>query len=297
MSGMSNTSVTRILDIRCKLGEGPLWDVREQALYLVDVIDQRIWRYEESADEMNSWRLPDLVTSLALREQGGAIITLRTGFHFLDFDTGAVSFLEDPEASRPITQWNDGKTDAAGRFVAGTVSTDQRSACCGLYSVENGAVRRLDDGFSITNGPCWSPDGATFYWADSVPKNIYAYDYDMAAGTVANRRVFANTEALSGIPDGATVDTEGRVWSAICGGGLIACFAPSGALLRKVEMPTKFVSSVMFGGANLDRLFVTSINIASLPFETGGTADELGGELFVVDGLGARGLPETRYKG
>src|SRR5271170_530430 len=100
---MSNTSITRILDLRCKLGEGPLWDVREQALYLVDVIDQRIWRFEEAAQEMSSWRLPDLVTSLALRERGGAIITLRTGFHFLDFDTAAVSFLEDPEASRPIT--------------------------------------------------------------------------------------------------------------------------------------------------------------------------------------------------
>jgi L-arabinonolactonase len=294
---MSNTRITRISGIRCKLGEGPLWDVGEQALYLVDVIDQRIWRYEDTAHEMSSWRLPDLVTSLALREHGGAIITLRTGFHFLDFDTAAVSFLEDPEASRPLTQWNDGKTDSAGRFVAGTVSTDQRSACCGLYSLENGAVRRLDDGFSITNGPCWSPDGAIFYWADSVPKNIYAYDYDMTAGTIANRRVFANTAALGGIPDGATVDTEGRMWSAICGGGVIACFAPSGALLRKVEMPTKFVSSVMFGGANLDRLFVTSIDIASLPFETGGTPDEFGGALFVVDGLGACGLPETRYKG
>ena len=178
-------NITRVEGLRCKLGEGPLWDPVSQTLYFVDVLDRRIWRYDPGTGTRDSWSLPDQVSALALRQQGGAIVALRNGIHFFDFVTGSTTLIGDPEADLPVTQWNDGKADPAGRFLAGTVATDQRSSCCGLYSVEPGGIRRLDGGFAITNGPCWSPDGKIFYWADSVPMNIYAYDYDVATGGVA----------------------------------------------------------------------------------------------------------------
>ena len=39
-----------------------------------------------------------------------------------------------------------------------------------------------------------------------------------AAGTLANKRVFATVEPGAGRPDGATVDAEGYFWSARIGG-------------------------------------------------------------------------------
>ena len=285
--------ITRVGDITCKLGEGPVWDPREQALYFVDVMGRQIVRYRLSEDAFDHFDMPGVVGSLGLREGGGAIVAMTGGVALFDFESGAVTPLGDPEAELPLTQWNDGKVDPRGRFLTGTVATDMKSMICGLYSVDRGVITQLDNGFGITNGPCWSPDGEIFYFADSIPQNIYAYDYDLDTGAVSNRRVFANTAELGGIPDGATVDTQGRLWSAICSAGKIACWRPDGTLERVIDVPPKLVSSVMFGGPDLDRLFVTSIDGASLGFPS----DETGGQLFVIDGLDARGVPEPRYQG
>ena len=288
--------ITQVGELQLKLGEGPVWDVAEQALYFTDMLDRRIWRLDPATGATRSWRFDAPVGSFALREGGGAIVALGNGVFLFDFETGALQALGDPEAADPATQLNDGKADPAGRFLCGSVATDFKGTDCGLYSVERGAIRKLDGGFGLTNGPCWSPDGKTFYFADSRPMEIYAYDYDVATGGVSNRRLFASTAALGGIPDGATTDADGRVYSAICNGGVIACWEPDGRLVRTIEAPSKLVSSVMFGGPELDRLYVTSIDARQLPFLTDPPEDPAGGRLFVIDGLGARGWPERRYR-
>jgi len=285
--------ISRVGDVTCKLGEGPVWDPQDQALYFVDVMGSKIHRYAPATETFDVYQTPGIVGSLGLRREGGAVVAMAGGIALFDFATGGLTAIGDPEADRPLTQWNDGKVDPQGRFITGTVATDMKSMICGLYSVERGLITLLDDGFGITNGPCWSPDGSIFYVADSVPQNIYAYDYDLDSGSVGGRRVFANTAELGGIPDGATVDTEGRLWSAICSAGKIACWLPDGRLDRVIEVPPTLVSSVMFGGPDLDRLFVTSIDGASLGFPS----DETGGQLFVIDGLDAKGVAEPRYAG
>jgi L-arabinonolactonase len=221
---------------------------------------------------------------------------MSNGLYSFDFATGSATLIVDPEFDKPLTILNDGKADLRGRFVFGSVATDHSSPISGLYKAECGVVSRLDEGFTISNGPCWSPDGSVFYFADSVPHSaIYAYDYDLDRGTVANRRVFANSRDLGGFPDGATVDAEGRVWTALCGAGKIACFEANGTLAEIVDVPPRLVSSVMFGGANLDQLYVTSMDPAALGFSAG-EADAAGGQLFVISDLGARGIPEPRYR-
>jgi sugar lactone lactonase YvrE len=136
-----------------------------------------------------------------------------------------------------------------------------------------------------------------FYFADSMHHVIYAYDYDADSGTVTNRREFAKTEALGGIPDGATVDRDGRLWCALCNAGMIVCYRPNGAIETIIEMPSKLISSVMFGGSRLDQLYCTSINPAAVPAIFSCDASSGGGELFVVTGLGVTGLPERRFAG
>jgi sugar lactone lactonase YvrE len=274
-----------------------LWDVAEQALYFTDVLAKKIRRYHPQTDSFSAWNTPNSVSSLALNAGGGALLALSNGIHAFDFASGAATLIVDPEIDKPLTILNDGKTDRRGRFVVGSVATDHTSPICGLYKIECGVATCLDDGFTITNGPCWSPDGRTFYFADSVPHAaIYAYDYDLDRGTVANKRVFARTRELGGFPDGATVDTEGRVWTAVCGAGKIACYESNGSLAQIVEVPPRLVSSVMFGGAGLDELYVTSIDAAALAFGAG-APDEAGGNLFVISDLGARGIAEPRCDG
>jgi sugar lactone lactonase YvrE len=125
-----------------------------------------------------------------------------------------------------------------------------------------------------------------------LPYRIYAYDYDIDTGEVANRRLFADTRSLGGIPDGATVDVDGLMWMAICEGAKVVAYRPDGTIERTIDMPVKLPASVMFGGPKLEDLYVTSIDPRLLGREPDG-----GGDLFRISGLGARGIPELRYAG
>ncbi len=156
-------------------------------------------------------------------------------------------------------------------------------------------MTKLEDGIIVSNGPCWSPDGKTFYFTDSWSGEISAYDYDLATGDISNKRTFAKMTEAGGGFDGATVDAEGGVWSAHVYVGKIARYLPDGTVERVIEMPVKKVTSCMFGGPDLDILYVTSMAKPPLPrFPSDGVQR---GALFAIHGLGLTGLPEPRIRG
>ncbi|MGO9606029.1 MAG: SMP-30/gluconolactonase/LRE family protein [Candidatus Binataceae bacterium] len=286
-------TIERIGGVKNKLGEGPVWDVAEKALYWIDGNAPAIYRLDPKTNDIRSWKTPKPIGSLALREKGGAVLALSDGFYLFDFESGEAKQIGGPVA-RPGTTFNDGKTDARGRFIAGTLDAKFAGPIGSIYSLDASLkYTTLEPAIGCTNGPCFSPDNRTFYCADSVSRTISAYDYDLAAGTVSSKRLFATIKGLGGVPDGATVDAEGHLWSAIAGGGKIVCYNPDGSIARIVEVPVPIITSVMFGGDNLDVVYATSIGEKTLRMEPG--AD--GGSLFAIKGLGVRGKPEPRFAG
>jgi sugar lactone lactonase YvrE len=278
------------------VGEGPVWDVREQALYLVDIVGKVVHRHDPANETTRTWNVGNIIGSMALRERGGAVVALRDGIYALDFESGTVERHAQPKDLNPRVQFNDGKVDRRGRFIVGSGDSQLRDtqSIGSLYRLDtNATLTELDTKIAISNGPCWSPDNRTLYFSDSLPYSIYAYDYDIATGEVANRRLFADTRELGGIPDGATVDRDGLMWMAICEGAKVVAFQPSGKIERVIDMPVKLTASVMFGGPDLDLLYVTTIDPALLGRPTG----DGDGETWVIEGLGARGIPEPRYGG
>jgi L-arabinonolactonase len=286
-------TIEKIGGIKNKLGEGPLWDVAEKALYWIDGNAPAIYRLDPKTGDIKSWKTPKPIGSLALREMGGAVCALSDGFYFFDFKSGEAQLIGGAVA-KPGTTFNDGKTDARGRFVAGTLDSKFRESVGSIFSLD-GSLRCtvLEPAIGCTNGPCFSPDNRTFYCADSVARTISAYDYDLATGTVSNKRLFATVKGLGGVPDGATVDAEGHYWSAIAGGGKIVCYNPDGSIARTVEVPVPIITSLMFGGDNLDVMYATSIGEKVLNMEPGPD----GGSLFAIRGLGVKGKPEPRFAG
>ena len=241
--------------------------------------------------------MPEHIGSLALRQTGGAIVSLRDGFYALDFVSGACRKLADPDPGKPRIRMNDGKVDHQGRFVAGYMDYEERDPICGLFRLDpGGSVAKLDEGIVCSNGPCWSPDGRTFYFADTYTREIWAYDYNTETGAAANRRVFCSFPAigLKGLPDGATVDAEGFVWSVSVYEGKLARFAPDGELDRVVGLPVESTTSLSFGGPGLDVAYVTSMARAVKGVSP---KEREAGALFAVHGLGVRGLPEPRFAG
>ncbi len=284
-----------LVDCRNLLGEGPLWDVQEQRLYWIDSYGKTVFRADAKGQGIERWQVPEHIGSMCLREQGGAVVALRTGFHFLDFKSGEVLLIADPEPDLRRTRLNDGKVDRQGRFLAGSMDYEEREPIGGLYRLDPDlSLHPLETGIIVSNGPCWSPDGATLYFADSFQRAIFAYDYDTANGNVLCRRLFASFERLRGYPDGATVDEEGCVWSAEVFSGRLIRFTPDGVIDRIVGLPVSSTTSVMFGGADLDVLYVTSMG---RPIGGVRPAEREAGGLFAVHGLGVRGLPEARFQG
>lgn len=287
-----------VVDVKTTLGEGPLWDVEQQRLYWIDSFDGRVFRATADGREIRSWDVPMKIGSMALRKDGsGAVVSLQRGFHLLDFASGDVTLIHDPEPDRPMNRLNDGKVDRRGRFFAGSMDTMEEGPSGGLYRLDpDFSVTRIDSGIICSNGPCWSPDDRTFYFADTWTGEIWAYDYDIATGAATNRRTFTRVDtSRGGAADGSTVDAEGFLWNALVYDGRLVRYAPDGSIDRIIDMPVKKITSVMFGGPKLDTLYVTSMAKPPLPRFPGDGV--LRGSLFAITGLGVTGTPEPRFGG
>lgn len=285
-----------VVDVKTTLGEGPLWDVEQERLYWIDSFDGRVFRATADGREIRSWDVPMKIGSMALRKDGsGAVVSLQRGFHLLDFATGDVTLIHDPEPDKPANRLNDGKVDRRGRFFAGSMDTMEEGPSGGLYRLDpDFSVTRIDSGIICSNGPCWSPDDRTFYFADTWTGEIWAYDYDIATGAATNRRTFTRVDtSKGGAADGSTVDTEGYLWNALVYDGRLVRYAPDGSIDRIIDMPVKKITSVMFGGPKLDTLYVTSMAKPPLPRFPGDGV--LRGSLFAITGLGVTGVPEPRF--
>jgi L-arabinonolactonase len=291
-----------------ELGEGPIWDVEGGLLYWVDGTGRRvgkpsIWRLDPRNGRTSHWALDHDVGALALRRDGGAVLANDDGFYFFDFDRGALELIAYVDPEHPRTRLNDGKCDRAGRFFAGGMDDKEELGICGLWRLDPDLrITRVDDGIICSNGPCWSPDDKTFYFADTFQQVMWAYDYDLTRGTVSNRREFASTRDDPGFFDGSTVDAEGCVWNALVIGGELIRYTPDGEVERRIGMPVKNITSLTFGGPDLDEIYVTSMARVRHPAVHDHFAKQVrpqfgAGSLFRIRGLGIRGLPEPRFAG
>jgi sugar lactone lactonase YvrE len=290
------TDVRCVLDAKAVLGESPFWAADEQALYWADIVGATINRLDPASGQNRTWTLPQSVGSFGLRAGGGAVVALRNGFHLFDFTTGQLTFLADPEADKPGNRFNDGKVSPDGRFWAGTMDEETMKRPLGaLYRLDSDhSCHRMADGFIVSNGLAWSADGRTMFHSDSRAQVICAYDYDLDAGTIANRRIVAKPTEAIGRPDGAATDMEGFYWSAGISSGMLNRWAPDGRLDRQIAMPCAAPTMPCFGGADMKTIYVTSLrhNVAAERL----AAFPLSGGVFALE-VDVPGVPVARFTG
>ncbi|HZT64055.1 MAG TPA: SMP-30/gluconolactonase/LRE family protein [Burkholderiales bacterium] len=297
-----------VLQCENHLGEGPVWDVEESRLYWVDGTGRRvgkpsIWRLDPRTGKTENWALKRDVGAMALRQKGGAVLALDDGFYFFDFKDSNLEKIALVHEGQPRVRLNDGKCDRRGRFLAGGMDDKEELKLSCLWRLDTDlSVTLVDDGIICSNGPCWSPDDKTFYFADTFQGEIWKYDYDIATGTPSNRRLFASFKKDAGVADGSTVDAEGCVWNAQLISGDLVRYAPDGSVERRIGMPVRNITSVIFGGDKLDEIYVTSMARVKHPAKHDRFAKEakpqfLAGSLFRITGLGIKGVPEPRFAG
>jgi D-xylonolactonase len=285
-----------IWNAHAALGEGPLWSVREQALYWVDILNHRLHRYSPQQQEKRSWQFDQEISAVAERkDHPGLIITRRHGFAFFDPATQQLERLTAPEAHLPGNRFNDGKCDRRGRFWAGTMDFECMQPTGSLYRLTPDLIcEKMDTGYVITNGPAWSSDQTTMYHNDSATGRVYAFDFDPERDTISNKRVFLQFSEEDGSPDGMTTDAEGGLWIAHWGIGKLTRHDATGKVLRTIALPCTQVTSCAFGGAKLETLYITTaaVGLSELQLER----EPLAGGLFALD-IGIAGVPANAFGG
>jgi sugar lactone lactonase YvrE len=243
-----------------EIGEAPLWVPEEQRVYWTDFTGSMIWSFQPGTGQTESWKVSLPVVSITRRQNGGFLLVTKAGLAFWDRTTNTCELVANPIAGSETLWFNDGAIDRQGRLVTGTMNCQVLTAPDGcLYRLDpDRTVTCLDSDLAVANGLGFSPDGTVLYLTEQFRGRLLRYDYDPQSGTVSGRRVFAEIPEAEGVPDGLTVDSEGYVWNAHFGGGLITRYAPDGHIDLRIEMPVPVVTCIGFAGDRMNELYVTT---------------------------------------
>jgi sugar lactone lactonase YvrE len=287
-----------VQDARAEIGEGPIWDERSGRLHWVDIRAGLVHRWSPADSSDLVLQVGQPVGSLALGAQGGLVLALRDGFALIPAGAEDVEQLIPVEQENSGTRMNDGRCDPAGRFWAGTMSSENVPGVGSLYRLEqvSGAfrVQRIFGGLTIANGIDWSPDGRRMYYIDSPTQRVDVFDIAMESGEVSNRRGFLEIPAAEGLPDGMVVDADGGIWIALFRTGRLRRYSPDARITHEIEVPVTLVTSAAFGGPDLADLYISTARHRLTPEQR---REQIhAGSLFCCR-PGVAGRPSFRFRG
>ena len=291
------TRIQRLIAFGDIVGESAVWCVRTGRLLWVDIVGRRIQAFTPASGEHQTWATPDLVTSIGLRKDFGAVVGLRRTVAMWNYTEQFVT-LAAVETEIPGNRLNEGKVGPDGAFWVGTMQNNidadgqpapmTRSSGAYYRVCPSGVVEALTDRtYGICNTMLWADDGR-FLCADTLANKLYAFD--RSKDSITARRDFGQPFA-AGLPDGSALDSEGYVWNCRVGGGCLVRFAPDGRVDRVVELPCRAPTSCAFGGDELRTLLVTSARFG-LPKELQEDPDQ--GAVYALD-VGVGGRPEHLF--
>lgn len=295
---MNNKGLVCVHSGICHLGEGPVWDSVRQKLFWTDIYNKVIWEYcPEAGASKIFWSGKLQVGGFAFTRNGNMVLCTDRGIYLLDVNDEGLPAGE-PELLFDIPMqenemFNDITVDPEGRIFAGTILRPDMSGGT-LYRIEKGKKPEivLKD-LRCTNGMTFSIDEKYFFHTDSGFKRITKYSYNRKTGEISNPTVYFQGTREMGSPDGMTMDSEGYIWAAFWGGSCVRRLDPEGRVAAEIGLPLKQPSSVMFGGKNLDELYITSACESAENKTEGFFADGTfaGGPLYKYD-AGVKGREE-----
>jgi len=284
-----------VLDCQNQHGEGVYWNANDGCVWWTDIEGKCIWSFSPETGQSQQYPMSERVCCFAPRQSGGLVIAFADRISFFDLTNQREQIIEQFEPDKPDTRLNDGRTDRQGRFILGGFNE--------VNGVANSSVIRLDKDLAVTelisnvacaNSTCFSPDGSTMYFADTPDNEMVAYDYDIASGSISNKRVHYTFADEPGFPDGSCVDAQGGVWNAEWEGRRVVRVDLNGNLDQIIDVPVWKPTCCAFGGPNLDTLFITTSRLMS--DEKALAKEPESGGLFAVT-PGVQGVLDTPFCG
>lgn len=279
--------IKRLGELKADLGECPVW--HEGQLWLLDCRRGMVYALDPDSGAVTArHEVPPPLGSFAFNRDGAIVLALKDAIAALNLNDGRLRTLARLDVSHPDLRFNDGTSLPDGSFVVGTMHVfrePDETPLGGLYRLDTALqLHKLDAGFGITNGPAVNPVNRRFCVADSAVRTIYSYAMAVD-GTLADKRLFAQTDALASAPDGCCFDSEGGLWTALVRSGALARYDLQGQLTHKINLPVTHPSALCFGGPTMSDLFVTSIRDSGRLSASG----PLDGAVLKLTGLGFQG--------
>lgn len=241
-----------------EVGEGPIWDPSSRELIWIDVTQGKIHRFNPSRGSNETLNIPMHIGAVGLYSDTHLVAAVRDGFATIDKGSGSLTYLNRLIDDTGI-RFNDGKCDPFGNFIAGTMRYEPEPGTAALYSCNpQGEVHEILGNIGLSNGLCWNEDGTLFYYIDTLTRQIREFQYREVESRITNGKVLYEFAASDGSPDGMTIDSAGRLWVAMWGGGKVMCIDHDGELVHEIPLPITQPTSVAFGGADFKTLFITS---------------------------------------
>ena len=282
------------LEINAGLGECPRWHAGENRLYWVDIQACVLHRLDPATGRDEVRQLDAPVGCFAFVSGGGLLLGMKDGFALLREWAGEPRpFGDQFLADEPDLRLNDGRTDPAGRFWAGSVNMAKSAHDATLYRLDHdGSISTIEGGMLTCNGAAFDGTGKRFYHTDTPTHALRCYDVDADAGVLRNRRIVHQFPMGRGRPDGGSVDAEGCYWSALFDGGRVVRLSPAGEIVDTVDLPVSRPTMIAFGGEDLRTAYVTTAR-TGLSEETL-AREPLAGSVFRFD-VQVPGLPEHPF--
>ncbi|TDO86480.1 sugar lactone lactonase YvrE [Halanaerobium saccharolyticum] len=258
-----NEKLELVIDAGAQIAEGPFWDQEKQLLYWVDILGKTINIYNPATAANEVIQLEKMIGALIPTAKGKLLAALEDGLYLIDPETFKPRILVNPESNTAQTRFNDGKCDQKGRFWVGTMDLEENRELGKLYCLDQDLnLEEKVKNVKISNGLAWSLDNKTMYYIDSPTKEVLAFDYDLETAEISNKRTIISLAEGEGVPDGMTIDAEGKLWIAHFGGSQVSRWdSVSGEKIDSIQLPVSNVTSCAFGGKNLDELYITTASV------------------------------------
>ena len=252
-----------IVDCKNSLGECCFWDPRDKRLWWTDIEGRSIYRLN-SDDTVVEFPLPDRAGFVLPRQNPGFVVGFPGWLALADQKLENFERLHDIETDLPETRINDATVDPFGGIVFGTFNENPdksaRRPNASVYRLApDGSVEKLFGGITVTNGLEFSLDGRTMYFADTGDGVIRRYNVGDEFSTLNEIEPLASPDIAPGMPDGATIDSNGNYWNARVWGSRVISLDRHGNLVQNIELPVKGPTCVAFGGNDLKDVYVTSL--------------------------------------
>ncbi|NOT76223.1 MAG: SMP-30/gluconolactonase/LRE family protein [Cyclobacteriaceae bacterium] len=279
-----------VLDYKCLLGEGPVWDSQRNVICWIDILNGNIHQYSPESKKHETFPMGQMIGSFSICTNGNFLAALKNGFAFVDRQSGSIENIIDPESDKPGNRFNDGKCDPQGRFWAGTLALSEEKGAGSLYTLDRDltVTKKLSD-VTISNGLAWTGDQQTLYYIDTPTSSIFSFSFEKDTGKISDRKVIIKIPTSDGYPDGMSIDAEGMLWIAHWDGWQLSRWNPStGEKLLKINMPVARVTSCTFGGDNFEDLYITTARKELTEEQL--AKQPLAGSLFVIKKSGFKGV-------